>query len=265
MRYYVVSDVHGFYTYLKDALEKAGFFEDKEPHKLIVCGDLLDRGHEAVAMQEFMLQLLAEDKLIYIRGNHEDLMGCMLDDIEDNLWEFAMGTSYHISNGTYNSALQLSDMTDSHALMHHRDFIFKTKQSKFWKTLVPSSVDYFETENYIFVHGWIPCFTEKMPAWYTRGRHYKFNPDWRNATKEEWNTARWFNGMELAERHQIVEPNKTIVCGHWHASYGHSVIAKKCSEFDEDADFSPYYGNGVIGIDTCTAHTQQVNCLLIED
>ena len=44
MRYYVVADTHGFFTEMIDALNEKGFFEDNEPHKLIVCGDLLDRG-----------------------------------------------------------------------------------------------------------------------------------------------------------------------------------------------------------------------------
>lgn len=47
MRYYVVSDIHGYYTQMKSALEKAGFFSDTTPHKLIMLGDLFDRGHEA--------------------------------------------------------------------------------------------------------------------------------------------------------------------------------------------------------------------------
>ena len=48
MRYYVVSDIHGFYTPLIQALTDAGFFDDAEPHKLIVLGDLMDRSREAV-------------------------------------------------------------------------------------------------------------------------------------------------------------------------------------------------------------------------
>ena len=52
MRYYVVSDVHGFYTPLVTALKCTGFFEDTEPHKLLVLGDLFDRGSEAVKLQE---------------------------------------------------------------------------------------------------------------------------------------------------------------------------------------------------------------------
>ncbi len=47
MRYYVVADPHGFFTEMKTALEEKGFFSDAEPHKLIICGDLFDRGAEA--------------------------------------------------------------------------------------------------------------------------------------------------------------------------------------------------------------------------
>lgn len=38
MKYYVVSDVHGFYSRLRAALTDAGFFADTEPHKLVVLG-----------------------------------------------------------------------------------------------------------------------------------------------------------------------------------------------------------------------------------
>ncbi|MBQ8726493.1 MAG: metallophosphoesterase [Clostridia bacterium] len=46
MKYYVVSDVHGFYDELIFALTEKGFFDEKSPHKLIICGDLLDRGEK---------------------------------------------------------------------------------------------------------------------------------------------------------------------------------------------------------------------------
>ena len=46
MKYYIVADVHGFYSILNKTKEK-GFFDDKEPHKLVICGDVFDRGHEA--------------------------------------------------------------------------------------------------------------------------------------------------------------------------------------------------------------------------
>ena len=73
MRYYVISDVHSFYSETMQALSEKGFFEDKSPHKLIVCGDLFDRGSESVKMQNFICELLKNDDVILVRGNHEDL------------------------------------------------------------------------------------------------------------------------------------------------------------------------------------------------
>ena len=58
MKYYVVSDVHGFYTEMIDALDKKGFFKDNSPHTLVVCGDMMDRGPESIKMQEFMMHIV---------------------------------------------------------------------------------------------------------------------------------------------------------------------------------------------------------------
>ena len=73
MKYYVTSDVHGYDSILRQALADAGFFEEKEPHRLVILGDLFDRGEEARSLQDFVLRLMEEDRIILIRGNHEDL------------------------------------------------------------------------------------------------------------------------------------------------------------------------------------------------
>lgn len=69
MRYYVTADVHGYFSELKSALAEKGFFEDTEPHKLIICGDIYDRGSEALQLQNFILDLLSKDEIILIKGN----------------------------------------------------------------------------------------------------------------------------------------------------------------------------------------------------
>lgn len=73
MKYYVVSDIHGFYGILKAALAEAGFFRDSEPHKLLVLGDLFDGGKEAAELQRFILDRMNRDEVILVKGNHEDL------------------------------------------------------------------------------------------------------------------------------------------------------------------------------------------------
>lgn len=249
MRYYVISDVHGYYTQMKSALEKAGFFSDTTPHKLIMLGDLFDRGHEAKQLQQFILEQMEQDKIILIRGNHEDLF------VELVTTDAGMPYSYHKSNGTYDTALQLTGFDPVMASIRHYDFADAAIDTPFYKEIIPAMLDYFETEHYVFTHGWIPSIPN-------RDKSYSYISSWREADREQWNQARWFNGMDAA---QTADENKTIVCGHWHTSYGHSKYEHKGSEFGEDADFSPYYGPGIIAIDACTAFSGKVNCLAIED
>ena len=44
MRYFIISDIHGYYSVLKQELEKQGF--DKDRDTLISLGDNFDRGDE---------------------------------------------------------------------------------------------------------------------------------------------------------------------------------------------------------------------------
>lgn len=177
MKYYVVSDIHGFYSETEKALQQSGYYDEKEPHKLIICGDLLDRGQEASKVQDFALKLLHNNELIYIKGNHEDLMIDMISNFDKYKNEIAWGFSHHVSNGTFDAALQLSGMNEVSAIQNPQEFIIKVMMSPYYKELIPSSINFFETDNYVFVHGWIACETDNMPLYYRRGRHYAYMPD----------------------------------------------------------------------------------------
>lgn len=257
MKYYVVSDVHGYYTLTKKALEEAGFFDEKEPCKLIVCGDLLDRGKEANKLIDFMMQLLEEDKLIYILGNHEDLfVECLQAVVRGREID-----GRHYRNKTFDSMLQIAQMDKEQAFTNMSAFGASVMHSPFYQTLHLKAVDYYETKNYIFVHGWIPCFLFGS----SQNPNYVYKPDWRESEYSSWRTARNLNGMDLACKHKIIEPNKTIVCGHWNTSYGHSVIDNKCSLSGPDAIFTPFSAEGILAIDASTPDSNMVNCVVIED
>ena len=73
MKYYITADTHGYCSLLKNALDQSGFFTEKADHKLIILGDLFDRGEEAKEMQDFILQQMETGNLILVKGNHEDL------------------------------------------------------------------------------------------------------------------------------------------------------------------------------------------------
>lgn len=141
MKYYVCSDIHGFYSLFIKALKEAGYFTDPEPHKLLILGDLMDRGSEAAEMQKFILEQMNQDSIILVRGNHEDLFE-----------HLAVRNDGHPSitdllNGTYSTLEQLKK-----CLADPSDLT----KIPFYKDIIPAMREYYETENYIFVHGYLP-------------------------------------------------------------------------------------------------------------
>ena len=246
---FCVSDIHGFYDELIEALNKAGFDENNEQHYLVVCGDCFDRGSQPVEVMRYLSSL---PRKILVKGNHESLF--------QELCERGYPGSHDYSNGTYDSVCEfgnagLGNSFDECCMVAYH----------ITKNFIDSMVDYFETKNYIFVHGWIPVICKDgLPMHYRRNRKFEFAPSWRYSHHSEWEQARWLNGIDMA-KNGFVEPNKTIVCGHWHCSYGHMIDRHTIDEFGPYAIWEPYYGNGVIAIDRCTAHTGKVNVLVLED
>lgn len=257
MRYYVTADVHGYFSELKTALQENGFFDDTEPHKLIICGDLFDRGQEALLLQDFVLELLENDKVILIKGNHEDLTLELL-----NRWHKNGYLQYHHhTNGTIDTLCQLTGASVSDIYSNSEQIGQAFLQSPFIQIIIPAMVDYYETEHYIFTHGWIPCTPINISP---QIKEYVPTENWRNTDVDTWRNARWINGMEAAHN-GVIEKEKTIVCGHWHCSFGHSHYEMDGGEFDNNPNFTPYYGNGIIALDACTPVSKRVNCIVIED
>ena len=257
MKYYVTADVHGYYTELMTALTESGYFEDEEPHKLIICGDLFDRGSGAKKLQDFMLDLLAENEVILIRGNHEDLAMELMNGWSRESYRM----SYHRSNRTIDTVCQLTDTFETDIYDDPKAVGDKFSASPYIQSIIPAMRDYFETEHYIFVHGWIPNRCIDLGQ---GNKLYEFPENWREASDKDWADARWTNGMEAAH-YGVIEKGKTIVCGHWHCSFGHCYYEGDGGEFNSTANFSPYYTEGIIALDACTPVSRKVNCIVIED
>jgi serine/threonine protein phosphatase 1 len=247
MIFYVISDIHSAYTPMIEALNEAGFDENNPNHKIVLCGDLFDRMDESLAVYYWAVDMINKDKLIYVKGNHESLV---MDCIRRG---YAMG--YDKSNGTFKTICDLVPNAQTF------DEACNVAYAKL-KPLLDNCIDYFETENYIFVHSFIPLKRCDRPAYYGKKSRYTLNRNWRTADEEEWEDARWGNPYELAEYERL--PNKTLVFGHFHTSWPRHHYEGK-PEWDEGADFSIYYGDGYIAIDGCVAHTDKVNVLVLED
>lgn len=229
MKIFAVSDVHGFTSILRRNLSEVGFEVNNPNHLLVICGDLFDRGPEAKDMLKFIHEI---DNKIMVKGNHEDLMQDMI------IREYPL--FHDIQNKTYDTALQL-------AFDRSLGDVNYTKLYGIFDNLCSQMVDFYETKRYVFVHGWIPVTSAKK--------------DWRDSSL--WKKARWLNGMEMQMKGKTL-PDKTIVCGHWHCSWGNA-IKFNVSEFDDDAIWDPYTAPGIIAIDRCTAYTKEMNIIVLED
>ena len=136
MRYYVTADVHSYFSELKDALADKGFFEDQNPHKLIVCGDLYDRGTEALELQTFILDLLDKDQVILIRGNHEDLTINLLN----NWHRRSYLQSHHHTNGTIDTLWQLTRASIRDLFTDNENVGRKFLKDPYIQTIIPAMV-----------------------------------------------------------------------------------------------------------------------------
>ena len=259
---FVVSDIHGYYDEFIKALDDAGFDKYNSDHWLVTCGDHFDRGPKPVEVMRYLISL---PRKILIKGNHETLFR--------DLCDRGYPGSHDYSNGTFDTVCAFGGVDNGNSF-DERCLVAYNRTKNF----IDNMINYFETKNYVFVHGWIPVTCKDgLPMYHRRNRKFEFNPDWRHAHYSEWEQARWLNGIDMALK-GFVEPEKTIVCGHWHCSYGHSMQAVmdavssgkssftvNIDEFGPTAIWEPYYGNGIIAIDRCTAHTGEANVLVLED
>lgn len=256
---FVVSDVHGFYYELTDALHKAGYDITDTNHIFVSCGDLLDRGAFPLNCLRFVNSIPEKQKIL-ITGNHEDLIEKAIArrDFLSHDW----------SNGTTQTALDLA----GEGIVAIEDVFDRLRKHEEYNKYISSTIDYFETDKYIFTHAWIPCDRSDENPYHTRDVHYTYNSNWRDSSHSKWKGARWPNGMECWKQ-GVREPNKTIVVGHWHSSWGHHYLHKDSEEFPnprstnpehQKANFSPFIDDGIIAIDACTAFSRQVNVQILE-
>ena len=248
-KYFVFSDVHSFYDEFISELKKKGFDENNPEHFLISCGDLFDRGHGSKPLLDFIYRMYRADRIILVKGNHDTLFEEMISR--------GYALSHDVSNGTVRTLMDLyvkQTPDEPNPVRTAANPEFYTRYDKRISELFKASKWYVESDKFIFVHGWIPLHCE----------------DWRNATEDAWEAASWENGMQAWEDGIRVK-GKTIVCGHWHCSWGWWHIKGEREEFpDKRIDgwqnsFEPFIADGIMAIDGCTAYSGKVNIIVLNE
>ena len=177
-----------------EALTEKGYYTDTSPHKLIICGDLFDRGSQNKDIEKFVLDLLARDEVILIRGNHEDLLVSFVETLP-SMSELDIRYSHDQTNGTVDTVLQITG-SSMNKMVLYPDFVSKQmKQSGVFTKILPAMKNYYETQRYIFVHGWIPSDASGFGG---QGLWFNYKVNWREDDPIGWAYARWYNGMLAA-------------------------------------------------------------------
>ena len=278
-KYFFVSDIHSFYTEMIEALHKYGFDENNHDHILVVLGDVFDRGFETLEVYKY-LKSLPKERLILIRGNHESLYKeLMLKSFPDS-YDFSNGTvrTFCAIAGFNEEVLSSSYWWKISYLESREPFDYDNMPQEYWNQIVDvvimsnvtkwleseDWVNYFETDNYIFVHSWIPAATKPVISAMTYfPEEIGYREDWRNATDVEWEDASWGCPWRKAKEGWN-KTGKTIVCGHWHTSdFFNNLTKQHKDKYDCPLFKSKRYK--LIGLDACTAASGKVNVLVLNE
>lgn len=278
-KYFCVSDIHSYCTALKSALDRAGFDLFNKDHILVVCGDIFDRGDESVEVYKF-LRSIPKRRRIMIKGNHEELYLSLLEKLVPQRHDFSNGTVKtfcDIAKLGYTDrdikALYYSTLGDWAKHINILENIWAKIKNKVAKSAITKWlksdewINYYEIDNKILVHSFIPVRNnDGLPVYYIEDRDLSYIENWRDINKDDpsWSDARWGCPWRLYKQglfDKEIENNKTLVCGHWHASDFRQNLD---SETEISDDYTTYIGKNIIALDACTALTGFVNVYTFE-
>lgn len=260
MKYFVFGDCHGDFEALKSQLNYMGYDPHNSEHQLLGLGDYFGRAAKSIDdcynIWQYLISEEHINKPICLRGNHESIL---IDAIQRHAL-----TEIDINNGEHNTFASFLSCVDplrtepiypstvslDIVWQHDAANIMNACGLKYWLEHLPW---YHITNNYLFVHGFVPYS-------YDGGSFL----EWYNDVT--WDNCSWANTpREIA--HFITRfpkgCGKTIVFGHWNTYELNRHILNK-----------PELGYGVffdkthhlIGLDRCTALTGKVGgVILVED
>jgi diadenosine tetraphosphatase ApaH/serine/threonine PP2A family protein phosphatase len=133
---YAIGDIHGCLSHLMHLLDLVN--PDLEKNKLVFVGDYLDRGPQSSSVVDFIIDLKKKhnpENIICLMGNHERMFLNFLQGQEEMFFILNGGAATSVSywGNHWESRERLLPPV-------HHDFFATLKL-------------YYETENYIFVHG----------------------------------------------------------------------------------------------------------------
>lgn len=259
MKYFIVSDVHGFYDSLITALDNAGYDKDNPEHIFVSIGDLFDRGDQNVECLNFV-NLLPNDRKILIYGNHEFYLM--------DAWVREHFRQHDFHNETDKTCYQFYNYVNpKSSKISDKDILKFVKTWEPLKKYYDSLKYYYVIDDYVLVHGWFPYWCRCVED-LTRTDWI----DWYDAVWED-GPRYWHNGSRIKDILGDDGKFLTTICGHVH-----SFIPNKKYHFtgkyelpeiirDEqvlEMDNEPFIDDCIIDLDSATSITRKINVYIVE-
>lgn len=230
MRYIFISDVHGMYYKMLNALDEVKF--DYKTDTLVCLGDMFDRGPHSKEILEFIMDLPHK---ILVWGNHDR-----------RLWELVV-KSYFPNVSDWHNGVQLTldsfcedvnqvPCKDTYT-MHNK--ITQLQTDDRLKGTYELLLEYFDScvwgvefSDLIGVHAWVPVIVEEY--WLDL---YEYSDNWRDADVEQWEAAIWFNPLNVLSKKEHLQIGKKLIVGHiwsWLPAqrYGMRIVKWKNNDYD---------------------------------
>lgn len=250
MRYFVFSDPHGDFEALITAITDMGYDPSNPQHILVGCGDYFGRASkeksDCVNIWNYLNSTHHTNRPVCLRGNHESIILDIVD--RDCL------NSTDIYNGehkTLASFINASEEQMKFDICLQHDAIKQMNEVGFvdWLKGLPW---YFETKNYLFVHGFVPM------KYFVNGGDLSAFGDY------DWYRASWSRVPDDISAVDSLgcKQSKTLVFGHWRAK---DLRRKFLLLVDDDGEIYVDKGRGLIGLDTTTVISHKVGCIVLED
>ena len=236
MKYFCVSDIHGYFDVLVRCLKENGWDPDNIGHKLIVIGDVVDRGPQIKEVLEFVYKLHKENKAIFIMGNHDEFL---LDFFKGDFSRTTFNFQHNGHKKTIEQLLGYEVKKESDFKSAQKDLLEKYPHIY---EMLDNAPYYYEVDKYIFVHGGVDGTLV----------------DWR---KDDKKNMLWNN---MAQMSPI--KGKTVVCGHkqnvsLRAPNSYKDYLKIPNSFPEM--FKILHLGGSIHIDGSVVATEKINVLVL--
>lgn len=288
---FISSDIHSYYDEWMKALKRKKFDINNPDHIIVVCGDIFDRGEKSLEVYNFLKNLPKERKIL-IRGNHEYLLKDLCQRKNPEMHDYSnhtVDTIYQLNSWdedkeTHDYYKELSRLQQegldwqsferTNGIRNRRYQLYSSPIMREVLDWIDSDEwrNYFELDDYIFVHGFIPLqqhidwAKSQWCNFLVKTGPDTFREDWRNAFPLEWEDATWFNWRKNYQsvKDGINQTGKYIVVGHWHTSDLYLLLngTKKKSVYDCPIYKSKRYK--IIGLDACTAGSLKVNVMKLE-